>query len=337
MSAHAGAQDREPGPIAALSDVVEFLRTLPPFDALSQADVERVAASTEIEFFPAGSTIFSQGAQPVEHLRVVRTGAVEIVLAGRVLDLLAAGELFGHSSMLSGLPPGFAARALEDTLCYRIPQEVARSVLARPESVGFVARSLLEMHASAPTALTQRRPDGDPSGQPVGALIRDPPVLCSPQTSIRRAAEMMTAAGASAVVLLALAIVSYRQIGYWNDEFTVWTHAAEVNKYHWLARDNVAALLWEQGKPLEAQQYFRQAAAINPDDSFSNMQIGYYEQATGNLQGAIAHYQHALKDQSLPDDTKALLWRNMGVAYRNLGDRANSLECFRQSASFGKH
>jgi tetratricopeptide (TPR) repeat protein len=144
-------------------------------------------------------------------------------------------------------------------------------------------------------------------------------------------------AGASAVVLLALAIVSYRQIGYWNDEFTVWTHAAEVNKYHWLARDNVAALLWEQGKPLEAQQYFRQAAAINPDDSFSNMQIGYYEQATGNLQGAIAHYQHALKDQSLPDDTKALLWRNMGVAYRNLGDRANSLECFRQSASFGKH
>jgi CBS domain-containing protein len=201
VSAHGGAQDRAPGPIAALSDVVEFLRALPPFDALSEADVEHVAASTEIEFFPAGSTIFSQGTQPVEHLRVVRTGAVEIVLAGRVLDLLGSGELFGHSSMLSGLPPGFAARAQEDTLCYRIPQEVARSVLARPESVGFVARSLLEMHASAPTALTQSRPDGDPSNQPVGALIRDPPVLCSPETSIREAAAMMTAAGASAVVV----------------------------------------------------------------------------------------------------------------------------------------
>ena len=144
-------------------------------------------------------------------------------------------------------------------------------------------------------------------------------------------------AGASAAVLLALAILSYRQVGYWKDEFTVWTHAAEVNKYHWLARDNVAVLLQEQGKPLEALQCFYQAAAINPDDSFSNMRIGYYEQATGNLQGAIARYQHALTDPSLPDDTKVLLWRNMGVAYRDLGDSANSRECFRQSTSFERH
>ena len=119
--------------------------------------------------------------QPVEHLRVVRTGAVEIVLAGRVLDLLGPGELFGHASMLSGLPPGFAARAQEDTLCYRIPEPVARAVLARPESVGFVARSLLDdardarRRRSAP-----RRPAPDPANQPVAALIRDPPVLCSP-------------------------------------------------------------------------------------------------------------------------------------------------------------
>ena len=49
----------------------------------------------------------------VQHLRVVRSGAVEIVYDGRVLDLLGEGELFGHASMLSGLPTGFAARALE--------------------------------------------------------------------------------------------------------------------------------------------------------------------------------------------------------------------------------
>ena len=134
-----------PSPSAAPGDVVEFLRAHPPFDALTPAEVEQVAASAEVEFFRAGSTIFSQGAQPVEHLRVVRTGAVEIVLNDRVLDMLGAGELFGHASMLSGLPLGFAARAQEDTLCYRIPEQVARAVLARPESVGFVARSLLEM------------------------------------------------------------------------------------------------------------------------------------------------------------------------------------------------
>jgi CBS domain-containing protein len=186
---------------ATPSDVADFLCAHPPFDALERADVERAAASAEVEFFLAGATIFAQDARPIEHLRVVRTGAVEIVLEDRVLDLLAAGELFGHASMLSGLPPGFTARAQEDTLCYRIPAEVARSVLARPESVGFVARSLLELHARLPASIAPNRPAPDPVNQPVAALIRDPPLLCSPATTIREAATQMAAAATTSIVV----------------------------------------------------------------------------------------------------------------------------------------
>jgi signal-transduction protein with cAMP-binding, CBS, and nucleotidyltransferase domain len=72
---------------AALTDIVEFLRRYPPFDALAPEDLERVAAATEVEFHPIGSTIFEQGQAPVRHLRMVRSGAVEIVYEGRVLDL----------------------------------------------------------------------------------------------------------------------------------------------------------------------------------------------------------------------------------------------------------
>ena len=186
---------------AALSDVADFLRAYPPFDALVPADVERAASSAEVEFFLAGAVIFAQGPEPIEHLRVVRTGAVEIVLEDRVLDLLAPGELFGHASMLSGLPPGFAARAHEDTLCYRLPEEVARGLLARPESVGFVARSLLEVHEHSAAALSPRKPAPDPASQPVSALIRDRPLLCSPATTIREAAARMASAPASSIVV----------------------------------------------------------------------------------------------------------------------------------------
>jgi CBS domain-containing protein len=181
--------------------VADFLCAHPPFDALERADVERAAACAEVEFFLAGATIFAQDARPIEHLRVVRTGAVEIVLEDRVLDLLAAGELFGHASMLSGLPPGFTARAQEDTLCYRIPAEVARSVLARPESVGFVARSLLDLHARLPASIAPSRPAPDPVNQPVASLIRDPPLLCSPATTIREAAARMAAAATTSIVV----------------------------------------------------------------------------------------------------------------------------------------
>lgn len=162
--------------------------------------MERVAASVEVEFHPAGAAIFSQGAEPVEHLRVVRSGAVEIVHDQRVLDLLGPGELLGHASMLSGLPTGFAARALEDALCYRIPEEVARGLLVRPESMRFLARSLLDSPAyDGRGAVPEAVPD--PANQPVAALIRSQLVMCEPDTPIREAARRMTAAGATAIVV----------------------------------------------------------------------------------------------------------------------------------------
>jgi CBS domain-containing protein len=182
-------------------EVAEFLGAHPPFDALDADTVERVAASAEIEFYLAGTTIFSQGSEPVEHLRVVRSGSVKVVFDERVLDLLTPGELFGHASMLSGLPAGFAALAAEDTLCYRIPAEEARGLLGRPAGLRFVARSLLEDPAADAAAVSAAALARDPAHQPVGALMHGEPVVCGPDTSIREAAQLMTAAGATSVVV----------------------------------------------------------------------------------------------------------------------------------------
>ena len=185
---------------APAPDAARFLREFPPFDALDPGELERVAEAAEEEFHPAGATIFRQGAEPVEHLRVVRTGAVEIVLDGRVLDLLGEGELFGHASMLSGLPTGFEARAGENTACYRIPASVAQESLARPAGLRFVARSLLELWTEAAGAVTAT-PSVDPLLQPVGALIRTQSVVCHPDTTIRDAAGMMTTAHSTSAVV----------------------------------------------------------------------------------------------------------------------------------------
>ncbi|HUA72740.1 MAG TPA: putative nucleotidyltransferase substrate binding domain-containing protein [Solirubrobacteraceae bacterium] len=184
----------------AAPEVTRFLHEHPPFDALDDDDVERVAAAAEVEFHRAGETIFSQGAEPVSHLRVVRAGAVEIVFDGRVLDLLGEGELFGHASMLSGLPTGFEARAGEDTVCYRIPAEVAQEPLSRPAGLRFVARSLLDIRYEGGAAVATE-PGVDPPLQPAGSLVRGDPVVCRPDTSIREAAELMTAAHATCVVI----------------------------------------------------------------------------------------------------------------------------------------
>lgn len=176
-----------------------FLRAHPPFDSLDAADLARVVAAAELERYRAGETIFVQGAEPVRHLRVVREGAIEIITDGNVVDVLEEGELFGHASMLSGLPTGFEARAARDSICYRIGQEIAQSLLAGPQGLRFVARSLLE----EPTELhiLAREPSVNTADEPVGSLIRGEPAVCGPDTTIREAAKLMSAGPGTAVVV----------------------------------------------------------------------------------------------------------------------------------------
>jgi len=126
----------------------------------------------------------------VTFLRVIHGGAVDIIHDGQLLDLLGVGDTFGHAAMLSGLPPGFEARAAEDTLCYRIPVSVARPLLDR------VKQRELEVGGGAPGV------------QAVTRLIRSPTVLCEPMESIREVARRMTATGATS------AIVDLRKDGF---------------------------------------------------------------------------------------------------------------------------
>jgi CBS domain-containing protein len=160
---------------------------------------ERVAASGDVESYAAGDVVFGEGAEPVDHLRVIRSGAVELATRGRVLDVLAEGEVFGHGSLLSGLPTAFSARAVEDTTCLRIPSDQARALLSGPVGVTFVARSLLE----EPTELhiLAREPAVNTADQPVGSLVRGDPVVCGPDTTIREAAQLMSAGPGTAVVI----------------------------------------------------------------------------------------------------------------------------------------
>jgi CBS domain-containing protein len=122
----------------------------------------------------------------------VRSGAVELVDRGRVLDLLAPGELFGHPSMLAELPAGLEARAAGATTCFRLPADVSRPLLARPDGMRHVARTLL----ARPSPARASPPDAAWAPErPVGALLRAPPVVCAPDTTVREAARRMTEGG----------------------------------------------------------------------------------------------------------------------------------------------
>ncbi|HET7050730.1 MAG TPA: putative nucleotidyltransferase substrate binding domain-containing protein [Solirubrobacteraceae bacterium] len=168
---------------AGLSEIARFLALRPPFTGLAPEELGELVADTQLEFYTAGEVILSEDGGPVTFLRVIHSGAVDIVHDGRLLDILGPGDAFGHAAMLSGLPPGFEARAAEDTLCYRIAAAVARPLLERARS-----RELrVGVH--------------EPAHQPVATLLRAPTIRCEPMTSIREVARQMTAAGANAAIV----------------------------------------------------------------------------------------------------------------------------------------
>ena len=165
-----------------MHDVAAFLKDPAPFGDLDAAVLDGLAARVEVERFAAGTTIFEQGERPQDVVRVIRRGAVALVDRGRVLDLLGEGDMFGHPSMTSGLPTGSTARADEDSVCYALAADDVLPLLSGP-IVAAGARG------------------ADLAEQPVRALIRERPVICDRSVSLREAANRMSDAGATSVLV----------------------------------------------------------------------------------------------------------------------------------------
>jgi CBS domain-containing protein len=185
-----------------MHEIAEFLRDHPPFDTLTEEELARVAAATEIEFAEAGTVVLEQAIAAPGFAWVVRRGAVDLLDGGRVVDQLGEGEMFGHAALLSEWPTVLAVRAGEDSLFYRIPEEAIRPVLERPAALRYAARSLAGRYEMR---LRELDPMGvaviDPARRPVGELLRGAPVVVAADTPVRDVARAMVEAGFSAALV----------------------------------------------------------------------------------------------------------------------------------------
>lgn len=176
-----------------MREYVDFLGTQSPYDALDAVDLETLARLVEVEYFTADQTIITAGEPPLSHLYVVRSGEVEVVDRGRVVDVLGVGETFGQISVLSGLPPALTIRAVQDTLGYRFLDP--RAKLRQPERLQFshygslVSRERLARSGLVDQALRFARNQMRPI------------VWCAPDATVTEAAAAMTDAGQSCALI----------------------------------------------------------------------------------------------------------------------------------------
>jgi CBS domain-containing protein len=175
-----------------VQEFADFLSGQPPFGALDAEDLARLVARVEVEYFAAGAVVVAGDENRLEHLWVVRTGALEVVDRGQVVDLLGTGDTFGHLWLLSDLPPRLLVRAQEESLCLRIPDP--RSFLAHPERLRFAAVDAVSRR--------ERLTDGGVSrgDRRLADLMR--PVVWSAETvRVRDVADQISLAGTSCVLV----------------------------------------------------------------------------------------------------------------------------------------
>lgn len=133
-----------------------------------------------------------------------------------------------------------------------------------------------------------------------------------------------------AIVLVILALVTHHQLAYWNDNITLWTHAINSSTDNYVAHDNLALLLIEQGQTDEAMKHFHAALAIYASDPTSNLQIAIYDHQQGRLQEAIARYDQMIS-QTPDGPGRAELFSNRGLVYVDMKDSERARESFDKS------
>lgn len=102
---------------------------------------------------------------------------------------------------------------------------------------------------------------------------------------------------AAAMVLFLgfLSFLTVKQIGYWKNSITLFSHALEVNENNVLAHVNLGLALHNKGNDKEAMEHLKRAIQLNPNNEKAQYGIGFVLSETGQYQKAVDYLKEAIR------------------------------------------
>lgn len=185
---------------AELIDIRNHMARFPPFDEMPEELLDHVVGGVEVQYFRAGTQILEFG-QDNSWLYYIRSGAVEIYRrSGELYNRIGEGDIFGQFGLLMNRTVRFPAKALEDTLIYRIPEATFQYLFENDD--GFADFVETEDRSRLRSALSRREKSNDLMTSRVTRLISRAPVSAPCTVRLQEAARIMTDQGVSALLLM---------------------------------------------------------------------------------------------------------------------------------------
>jgi protein O-mannosyl-transferase len=134
----------------------------------------------------------------------------------------------------------------------------------------------------------------------------------------------------AATALSALSFLTWRQIGYWQTSYDVWSHTLAVTENNPLAESDLAGALHAMGRPEEALPHFQNAVSMQSGDPVRRVDLAEDLAECGRLRDAIAQYETAIRLTSDPEK-QARSYQSLAILYGELGEYDNVRESYREA------
>jgi len=143
----------------------------------------------------------------------------------------------------------------------------------------------------------------------------------------QRTVPVAVAAGAVAVAVLALGVLSWRRLGDYRTALALWTDTARKAPRSPVAHNNLGMALALEGRLDDALGHFRQAVALDPRRPVSYYNVGFTLAHQGQPREAIGYLRECLRLR--PADADAHF--TLAVALAATGERAEAVRHFEES------
>jgi protein O-mannosyl-transferase len=161
--------------------------------------------------------------------------------------------------------------------------------------------------------------------------------LCENQIERTRQSQVhiknVVALLAGGLVITLLAGITYLQVDYWRNDFTLWRRALDLNSNNYLAQYNMGTTLTDAGRADLAMKYFSKTLELMPENRFG-------AQAAGNLGGiliqtgreeeGISYLRRTLSIDAQFENAHNLL----GVALAKQGKFDEAIDHFREEIKY---